>query len=116
LTQISAIDEIFASILPQSGGRFLSTLREYSRATGVISPPIMDERDRLDSEDPTYFAVVPDGTTEPAALFRELQDAISWGLSRWGADHFAIRGFVPGLSESANENEPELPSALGLAN
>lgn len=76
----------------------------------------MNERDRLDSDDPTYFAVVPDGTTEPAALFRELQDAISWGLSRWGADHFAIRGFVPGASEPASEVELELPVALGLAN
>jgi len=76
----------------------------------------MDERDSIEAEDITYFAVVPDGTTEPAALFRELQDAISWGLQRWGPDRFAIRGFMPGANDATEPSEPVLPSAPPLAN
>jgi hypothetical protein len=37
------------------------------------------------------FAIIPDGTTEPAALFEELEDAMEWGLRRYGDDRFQIR-------------------------
>jgi hypothetical protein len=37
------------------------------------------------------YAIVPDGSTEPAALFETLEDAIDWGLRRYGDDAFQIR-------------------------
>jgi hypothetical protein len=37
------------------------------------------------------FAIVPDQTKQPAALFTDLEDAIEWGLSTFGADAFHIR-------------------------
>src|SRR6185436_4126520 len=32
------------------------------------------------------YAIVPDGSDEPAALFEELEDAMDWGLRRYGGD------------------------------
>jgi hypothetical protein len=37
------------------------------------------------------FAIIPDGTTEPAALFENLEDAVDWALRRYGNDTFRIR-------------------------
>jgi hypothetical protein len=37
------------------------------------------------------FAIVPDGTDEPAAVFEDLEDAVDWGLRRYGDDSFGIR-------------------------
>jgi len=37
------------------------------------------------------YAIVPDGTREPVALFEELEDAMDWGLQRFGNDAFQIR-------------------------
>jgi hypothetical protein len=37
------------------------------------------------------FAIVPDQTEQPAALFTDLEDAIEWGASTFGADSFRIR-------------------------
>jgi len=37
------------------------------------------------------FGVFPDGQDRPAAVFDDLEDAIEWGLGRFGGDRFAIR-------------------------
>ena len=37
------------------------------------------------------FAVIPDGNSSPAAVFTTLEEAIDWGLSRYGSDSFRIR-------------------------
>jgi hypothetical protein len=37
------------------------------------------------------YAIIPDGTAEPAALFEDLEDAVDWGLHRYGNDTFRIR-------------------------
>lgn len=37
------------------------------------------------------FAIIPDGTSQPAALFEHLEDAMDWGLHRYGDDAFRIR-------------------------
>lgn len=42
----------------------------------------------------TYYAVIPDGQAQPAAVFQKLQDAINWGMDAVGADKFSIRGVV----------------------
>jgi len=39
----------------------------------------------------TFFAVVPDGRAVPSALFVEIEDAIVWGLERYGSEGFGIR-------------------------
>jgi hypothetical protein len=40
------------------------------------------------------YAVFPDGNSSPAAVFIELEEAIDWGLTRYGADAFCIRGLA----------------------
>ncbi len=37
------------------------------------------------------FAIVPDGRNEPVALFDDLEDAMEWGLKKFGGDRFQIR-------------------------
>lgn len=37
------------------------------------------------------FAIIPDGTGQPAALFEDLEDAVDWALRRYGDDAFRIR-------------------------
>lgn len=37
------------------------------------------------------FAIFPDDTRQPAAIFVELQDAIDWGVQRYGLNRFSIR-------------------------
>jgi hypothetical protein len=37
------------------------------------------------------FAVFPDGAGSPAAVFEDLEDAMDWGLKRYGDDAFGIR-------------------------
>ena len=37
------------------------------------------------------FAVFPDGAGAPAAVFENLEDAMDWGLKRYGDDAFGIR-------------------------
>ena len=37
------------------------------------------------------YAIVPDGSPDPVALFEELEDAMDWGLKRFGDDAFQIR-------------------------
>lgn len=39
----------------------------------------------------SLFAVFPDGAINPAAVFENLEDAMDWGLSRYGDDAFGIR-------------------------
>jgi hypothetical protein len=37
------------------------------------------------------FAIIPDDTEHPAALFEDLEDAVDWALHRYGGDMFRIR-------------------------
>ena len=37
------------------------------------------------------FAIIPDRTQQPAALFTNLEHAMDWGLRTFGADTFSIR-------------------------
>jgi hypothetical protein len=38
------------------------------------------------------YAVIPDQTTEPVAVFLDLRDALAWALRAIGSDRFRIRG------------------------
>jgi hypothetical protein len=37
------------------------------------------------------YAIIPDGTGEPVAVFFDLADAVEWGLRTIGSDRFRIR-------------------------
>jgi hypothetical protein len=37
------------------------------------------------------YALIPDGNTQPTALFEALEDAMDFGLRRYGDDSFQIR-------------------------
>jgi hypothetical protein len=37
------------------------------------------------------YAIIPDGATQPAAIFEDLEDALDWALRRYGADSFLLR-------------------------
>ena len=37
------------------------------------------------------YAIIPDGNADPVALFEDLEDAMDWGLRRYGGDAFRIR-------------------------
>ena len=38
------------------------------------------------------YAVIPDALGIPTAFFPDLEDALTWGLERYGSDRFVIRG------------------------
>lgn len=40
------------------------------------------------------FAIVPDGHQHPTAMFDDLEDAMEWGLNKYGGDRFSIRRFT----------------------
>ncbi|HEY0707671.1 MAG TPA: hypothetical protein VGG33_12790 [Polyangia bacterium] len=47
------------------------------------------------------FAVFPDGSTTPSAVFSDLEDAMDWGMERYGSDAFGIRYLEIAQVESA---------------
>lgn len=47
------------------------------------------------------FAVFPDGSASPTAVFADLEDAMDWGLERYGGDAFGIRYLEMAQVESA---------------
>ncbi len=53
------------------------------------------------------FAIIPDGTTFPAAVFESLEDAMEWGVQKYGGGRFSIRHIpvteAPG-GQQANAN------------
>lgn len=51
------------------------------------------------------YALIPDGDQQPAALFAELEDAIDWGVQRYGADAFVIR-YVEVIAVARSVNRP----------
>jgi hypothetical protein len=46
------------------------------------------------------FAIFPDNAEGPAAIFADLEDAIAWGVHRYGADRFSIRHCPAVVAES----------------
>lgn len=40
---------------------------------------------------PCCFAIIPDRSHQPLALFADLQDAMDWGLSRLGGNAFRVK-------------------------
>ena len=49
------------------------------------------------------FAIFPDGAASPAAVFENLEDAMDWGLRRYGDDAFGIRYLEMARVERAEE-------------
>jgi hypothetical protein len=40
---------------------------------------------------PCCFAIIPDRSHQPLAMFADLQDAMDWGLKRLGGESFRIK-------------------------
>jgi hypothetical protein len=53
------------------------------------------------------FAIFPDDSPSPSAIFAALEDAIDFGVHRYGADRFSIRHCPAVVTES----EPERATA-----
>jgi hypothetical protein len=58
------------------------------------------------------FAIFPDDSPGPSAIFTTLEDAIDFGVHRYGADRFSIR-HCPAV---VTEPEIEEPAAARRAN
>lgn len=50
------------------------------------------------------YAIIPDHTREPAALFGALEDAVDWALGRFGNDRFSIRMMLVAPVERAESH------------
>ena len=50
------------------------------------------------------FAIFPDDSEGPAAIFIDLEDAIAWGVHRYGADRFSIRHCPAVVTETEADN------------
>jgi hypothetical protein len=57
---------------------------------------------------PCCFAIIPDQTHQPLAMFADLQDAMDWGLKRLGGDAFRIKY----ISIARIESEDGAPGML----
>jgi hypothetical protein len=57
---------------------------------------------------PCCFAIIPDRTHQPLAMFADLQDAMDWGLKRLGGDAFRIKY----ISIARIESEDGAPGVL----
>jgi hypothetical protein len=55
---------------------------------------------------PCCFAIIPDRSHLPLALFADLQDAMDWGLSRLGGNSFRIKY----ISIARIESEDAVPN------
>jgi hypothetical protein len=47
------------------------------------------------------FAIIPDGFDIPVAVFENLEDAMEWGVHKYGGGRFTIRHMPVTQSESA---------------
>lgn len=54
------------------------------------------------------FGVFPDGDSAPSAVFSDLEDAMEWGLRRYGSDAFGIRFFE--IAQVPSEGRTGSPS------
>ncbi len=55
---------------------------------------------------PCCFAIIPDRSHQPLALFADLQDAMDWGLSRLGGNAFRIK-YIPIVRVESEEPPPD---------
>jgi hypothetical protein len=52
---------------------------------------------------PCCFAIIPDRSHQPLAMFADLQDAMDWALNRLGGDSFRIKYISVACVESEDE-------------
>jgi hypothetical protein len=60
---------------------------------------------------PCCFAIIPDRSHQPLALFSDLQDAMDWGMSRLGGNSFRIKY----ISIARIESEDPTPKPVATA-
>jgi hypothetical protein len=49
------------------------------------------------------YAIIPDGSSDPVAVFFDLADAVDWGLRTIGSNRFRIRGVALRATESRRQ-------------
>ncbi len=59
---------------------------------------------------PCCFAIIPDRSHQPVAMFADLQEAMDWALSRLGGDSFRIK-----YISVAQVEEDEAPAEASTA-
>jgi len=59
---------------------------------------------------PCCFAIIPDLSHQPLAMFADLQDAMDWGLNRLGGNSFRIKYIAIARVEQEVEGPPPAPS------
>jgi hypothetical protein len=57
---------------------------------------------------PCCFAIIPDRSHQPLAMFADLQDAMDWGLRRLGGNSFRIKYISIARIESEDANPQPL--------
>jgi hypothetical protein len=60
---------------------------------------------------PCCFAIIPDRSHQPIAMFADLQDAMDWGIKRLGGDAFRIKYISIARIESENPRPPAVATA-----
>ena len=50
------------------------------------------------------FGIYPDDSQAPVAIFVDLEDAIAWGVHRYGADRFSIRHCPAVVTDAETES------------
>jgi hypothetical protein len=55
---------------------------------------------------PCCFAIIPDRSHQPIAMFADLQDAMDWGIKRLGGDAFRIKYISIARIESESPRPP----------
>jgi hypothetical protein len=55
---------------------------------------------------PCCFAIIPDRSHQPLAMFSDLQDAMDWGLKRLGGNSFRIKYISIARVEREDEEAP----------
>jgi hypothetical protein len=58
------------------------------------------------------FGIFPDDASAPAAIFATLEDAIDWGVHRYGADRFSIRHCPAVMTEAEGPAAQRLGTRL----
>lgn len=55
------------------------------------------------------IAVIPEGGTEPAASFEDMQTALAWGLQQYKGKAFVVRVFTGEETSSTRPSPPPPP-------
>jgi hypothetical protein len=59
------------------------------------------------------YAIFPDGSQHPSALFMELEHALEWGVETYGCDAFKVRWLEVAQIERDGRSQGARAAAVG---